>query len=491
MKGGSYVGCCVLLMLSGAAGAARTAPTGSGIHDAEADRVLTDRLNKDLAGVKRFKGQAPHVIGRARIDLATCEVTLDVPASFLPSELSEDFREELRGIENSIWWTSQGLGCTGGGKFLFSGKPIEYYFPDADEMLSSARDAGSPRNESLTIVAAGHGLYYHHKYNDWRYQRSSSNGIIEDEVTPLLAEELTRYVRERSGHEVRRVRSTSSHAHDGSGQPWWQVSARYSLMELLPDQSPIWNSLPNSTRNDRERLEDIRSRPLYANHVGAAGLINVHTNASKTNPLARGARVYVHPDQLQNLPLARNMLCYMKELITAQAGYESFRVEPEPNTYDHGENRLAMMPAVVVEAAFHTNVDDALALQDPVFRTAAMKGVEKGYRLHREGKGCVPLALKPIADIAVASWSSKDVPLAFEGHPQYPVVAVTTAQSCPEGWECREGKTTQGDASWPIKATLRCENSNPGRIVWQTQLIDDDGVRSTPVTHAVDCGGAG
>lgn len=488
MKGGRYVGCFVLFTLSGAAGAVHGT---AAVRDTEADRMLTDRLNDTLAKMDRMKGQERAVTGRAKIDLSTCEITADITASFLPEVNSERLVEQLQTIDNGLWWTSRSLGCEGGTKFLFNGKPVEHFFPPEEVPSKLKHGIRVPRAQPLTVVSAGHGAYLHHENGEWRYQREEHNGIIEDELTPLLVDELQRYVRERSEHEVRRVRSTSSHAHELADRPWWQMAARYNLQETLPEQPEIWNSLPTATHGLREYDEDIRSRPLYANHLNATGLISVHTNAFESDPRVRGARVYIHPQSPQNAALARNMLCYMKEIITAQPDYEGFPVAPHPHELDHGENRLAAMPAVVVEAAFHTNVDDALALQDPVFRTAAMKGVEKGYRLHREGKGCAPLSLKPIADIAVDSWSSEDVPLEFDGYPQYPVVAVTTAQSCPEGWECREGKTTQGDASWPIKATLRCENSNPGRIVWQTQLIDDDGVRSKPVTHAVDCGGAG
>ncbi len=461
------------------------------VRDAEMDRLLTQRLNRNLALEKRFDGQAKHVMGRARIDLSTCAFTVDLPASFIPNEDSEDFRDQLRGMESSLWSRARDLGCDGaGGSILFDGKSLEHYFPHDENEPAVSTVKATPTNEALTVVSAGHGLYYHHRYSDWRYQRDPTNSILEDELTPLLADDLQRFVRERSEHEVRRTRSSSGHVHEGSGQAWWKLAARYELKEKYPELPAIWNSLPNSTAGDRERKEDIRSRPLFANHLGAGGLIHVHTNAYEVDPSTRGARVYIHPKQMQNAPLARSMLCYMKELITAQPGYEGFPVALTPNTDDHGENRLANMPSVVVETAFHTNADDARALQDPVFRAAAMKGVEKGYRLHREGKGCTPLKLNPIADLAVPSWDSAEVELKFDGYPQYPVVATTTALSCPEGWECRDDKTTQGDPNWPVKLSLRCENSAAGRIVWQTELVDDDGVRAKPVTHAVDCGGS-
>jgi N-acetylmuramoyl-L-alanine amidase len=62
----------------------------------------------------------------------------------------------------------------------------------------------------------------------------------------------------------------------------------------------------------------------------------------------------------------------MKELIQAQEPYRDYLVVSEPGQDNFGETRVAKMPSVIVESGFHTNASDALALQDPVFRTAAM-----------------------------------------------------------------------------------------------------------------------
>lgn len=97
------------------------------------------------------------------------------------------------------------------------------------------------------------------------------------------------------------------------------------------------------------------------------------------------------------------------------------------------------MPAAVVEVAFHTNAADAMALQDPLFRTAAMKGVEKGYRLHREGRDCAPLKAGPIRSLQLPQGMSEEVDVPFEGYPQYPIELVTTNIACPPTWTCRDG----------------------------------------------------
>ncbi len=186
--------------------------------------------------------------------------------------------------------------------------------------------------------------------------------------------------------------------------------------------------------------------------------------------------------------MASSILCYMKELITSQSLYTGYFVPAEPGEANHGENRLAQMPSVIVEAAFHTNPNDALALQNPVFREASMKGVEKGYRLWREGKGCNPLKVDPIATIRVAAGQSRVVDLAFAGFPQYPVVIETKNVACPPGWKCTDGAVTLADADTkPAQITLRCENAGSAPIFWNTRMVDDDGVKSPPVRHIVQC----
>ncbi|GEM_PF-4691607 len=112
------------------------------VRDAEMDRVLTEQLNRVLAAVKRFEGQALHVRGRVRIDLSTCAFTVDLPATYLPKEVSEDFHDKLRGIESSLWSRARELGCDGAGGFIFfNGKPLEHYFPDDDPVLPGQRQA--------------------------------------------------------------------------------------------------------------------------------------------------------------------------------------------------------------------------------------------------------------------------------------------------------------------------------------------------------------
>ncbi|MGO4611798.1 hypothetical protein AB4142_36225, partial [Variovorax sp. 2RAF20] len=81
------------------------------------------------------------------------------------------------------------------------------------------------------------------------------------------------------GVTVHRARRGGGGTHPDSMRPWYEMSARYHLKDLLPDRTDIWNHFANSTASDREVSDDIRARPYYANHLGVAGMLSIHTNA--------------------------------------------------------------------------------------------------------------------------------------------------------------------------------------------------------------------
>ena len=272
-----------------------------------------------------------------------------------------------------------------------------------------------------------------------------------------------------------------------SNRPWEQMSSRYHIKALLPDRGDLWNSLPNLTSNDREVKEDIRVRPLYANHVGVGAMISLHTNGNDVSTV-RGVEVYYHVDKPLDRPLAASVLCGMRELIRAQPGYENFPVRDGANAGNHGENRIGTMPSVLVEIAYHSNPEDSAALQDPVFRTASMKGVEKGVRLFREGKTCTPLVLSSIDDITLPPMSTGMTAVHFEGNPQFPLTLNVVPASCSEPGACTpyEWVVIEAVAS-PVRMQLGCDGSGTGSVRWKTVMRDADGVTTGPVEHTQNC----
>ncbi|MGB9102307.1 MAG: N-acetylmuramoyl-L-alanine amidase [Stenotrophomonas indicatrix] len=334
--------------------------------------------------------------------------------------------------------------------------------------------------------SSSHGYIALHPSRAWEFQRPAPLGLQEDVLSPTYGDELQDLLEQRSGLVVHRARSRSKDPHPESGHPWEQMSSRYHLKALFPERADIWNELSNSPSSDREVKEDIRARPNYANHLGVDVMLSLHTNGNPA-PGVRGAEVYHHRTKPEDKALGDSILCGMREVIHAQPGYESFPVRAESVAEGHGENRIGTMPSVIVETAYHSNPEDVAALQDPVFRSAAMKGVEKGYRLWATGKSCEPLTLAPIADVEIPTQSAKEIELGYQGNPQYPVTIEFTSASCSKPGACTPTRTLFEDPTKPIRAELTCKGSNPGVARWSVVLRDADGVATPPVVFQHAC----
>jgi len=356
-------------------------------------------------------------------------------------------------------------------EFLFQGKPIEAHFPEDHPMPRAAKSRSA---HTQALVSSSHGYIALHPSRAWEFQRPAPLGLQEDVLSPTYGDELQDWLEQRSGLVVHRARSRSKDPHPESGHPWEQMSSRYHLKALLPERADIWNELPNSPSSDREVKEDIRARPNYANHLGVDVMLSLHTNGNAA-PGVRGAEVYHHRTKPEDKALGDSILCGMREVIHAQPGYESFPVRAESVAEGHGENRIGTMPSVIVETAYHSNPEDVAALQDPVFRSAAMKGVEKGYRLWATGKACETLALDPLADVQIPVRSSRVVPVAFKGNPQYPLVLELSVASC-VGGNCTPADEEFMDPGRPVQLELLCNGDGVGTVRWRTRLRDADGV---------------
>ncbi|WP_447900500.1 N-acetylmuramoyl-L-alanine amidase family protein [Stenotrophomonas sepilia] len=368
-------------------------------------------------------------------------------------------------------------------EFLFQGKPMEAHFPE-DHPAPKAAKSRSAHTQAL--VSSSHGYIALHPSRAWEFQRPAPLGLQEDVLSPTYGDELQGLLEQRSGLVVHRARSRSTDPHPESGHPWEHMSARYHLKALLPERADIWNELPNSADSDREVKEDIRARPNYANHLGVDVMLSLHTNGNSASTV-RGAEVYHHRAKPEDKALGDSILCGMRELIHAQPGYENFPVRAESAADAHGENRIGKMPSVIIETAYHSNPDDVAALQDPVFRSASMKGVEKGYRLWVSGKTCEPLALHPVPDTDVPIQAARDIELGYAGNPQYPVSVELSLASCSEEGACTPSATTFDDPAKPLTINLACNGPDPGVARWSAVLRDADGVATAPVEFSQAC----
>lgn len=468
----------------------------------ELDMLLT-RAASDLVGrIELLEGQARSRHVSASVDLSQKVITVNLDRGFIPQDYGPAFEDQRSIINNALLSVTDRFLHVSQVKYLYGGFDVYHYFPEVKQEDDAARKAGErirrekqERERSgqvagsgVAFVAAGHGYYFDHKDRAWKTQRDPHNGVMEGMLTPTYAAELKSVIELRSQMPVIRPRvQDGMGTHPESGQEWWRMAARYSVAAQYPGNPEIWNTHEGSAASDREYKEDINTRPLLANHLGAEFAIHLHSNADD-HGTARGARVIVQPGRPSDAALGASVLCAMKELIQSTPGYESFVVAPAPHSEDKGENRLATMPSIIVETAFHTHPEDAAALLDPVFRAASMKGVEKGHRLFRDGKDCTPLALSKIDRVIVPANGAAETSVRFEGHPQFPVTLTFTPVYCTQPGACRaEVKTITEASASPIKVQMSCEGSGYGMVNWSTVMRDADGVSSGPVEHWMTC----
>jgi len=372
--------------------------------------------------------------------------------------------------------------------FRFDGKDMYFYHPE--ERPPPPRRSASLNGVPRIVLSPGHGYYrlYGKKDNySWVFQRSEQHGVQEDVITMEYAELLQEEMRQRIWGAVPVLaRFDASYTHAETKQPWRHISARYYLAWQYPKNPEIWHSLPDDKTQGRERLEDIRSRPFFANHVGAAAAVHLHTNAEPSGTV-RGTRVYYHRGSPESKKLADRLLCGMKEIVRSLPRYEDFPMDEEArNDGNYGENRLAAMPSALVELAFHSNKEDAAALLDDDFKKAVVSGLTKGFKLYREGAECEPFMVELGEGYGYTNHIGT-VTLSFKGYPRTPVDFHFEEFDCgPSATACINQYGSRYSVSSPMYYPLRCPN-RPGPHKYRLTMTDADGVISNAAEGEINC----
>lgn len=179
----------------------------------------------------------------------------------------------------------------------------------------------------------------------------------------------------------------------------------------------------------------------------------------------------------------------MKEMIHSSEKYSSYIVRSDAvEGNDKAEVREAEMPTSLIEFGFHTNTEDAVALQDSEFVAKATRGVEKGYRTFKKGEtDCRPLTITNVP--AVTGPPRRDIPytVQFVGSPTYPLYLRSKVVTCPPNYLCSQNSTqyvSPGSAPGTLNAVARCTTAYPvsgSVIVLDRYLEDSDGVKSPMV----------
>ncbi|MBH1802633.1 N-acetylmuramoyl-L-alanine amidase [Stenotrophomonas maltophilia] len=472
---------------------------------------LEPELQRFVDRQERLPGQESKVLVRIAPDYSTGIVWIDLDSGYLPkgaTELNEHLSDKIGEIKMELYNYLSGVvdfkfvSLRIGGRTLSEIFPPEYVKERKSQR--STRAAASPV-PGMVLINPGHGKYFHHGDNVWKYQRptayAGTTNIHEDDITPQYASMLDTYLTSRSYMHVTDVRHTRDilmpFIEPESNLPWKDLAARYYIKSLLPNEGPaIWNLYPNGKpdrANLREYDDDLMARAKYANHINAETFISLHTNGA--DPTARGTLVMTKTDDPQSVQLSKNILCYMKEQINAVEKYADFTIRP--NLVDGSEKaevREAQMPTALIEVAFHTNTEDAAALQDSEFRSAAMKGVEKGYRTFKKGEtDCRPLTITNVPTVTGPHLTDIPYTLQFVGSPTYPLYLRSKVVTCPPGYQCSQNSTQYpfpGSTPGTLNAVARCTNAYPvsgSVIVLDRYLEDSDGVKSPMVRTSITC----
>lgn len=233
---------------------------------------LTKEAQRIVNGLPPLPGQASnsHRV-LAKFDRTGELLIVDLGKDFIPKSYGAQLEDNLHEISRSLISLMEGVIPIGGIEFRFSGENIYHYFPEERRETPIQK---SPTNKISTraelradspkvMISAGHGSYYHYGFKDWRFQRDSYNGVVEDVITPPMAEFLSSALVSRSGATTSFVRSRESTIHQPSGLEWWKVSSRYHLASKYPELTSVWNSKASSPREgDIERTEDLYARPF-------------------------------------------------------------------------------------------------------------------------------------------------------------------------------------------------------------------------------------
>lgn len=417
---------------------------------------------------------------KSKFDPVGQSLLMEVDERFGPVSGYVEMENLQSEIANEIWPLLEGIHGFQGLDWRYGGKDLYFWFPgDRREPKKSKRTKRTSRNGlGSVLINDGHGYYYHHGYRDWRFQREPANGIIEDRITSEIATPLWAWL-SMDGVAVKSSRESSFGNHEPSGKPLYLMAARYLLERSLPDRPDIWHSLPDDVSDLREYKEDIRSRPLFANALGVDAMISIHTNASD-NASVRGTRVFAQPSRPESAEFASMALCYMREHIHASKAYKDFAVAPTPQFSDKGENRLADMPAIIVELGFHTNAGDAAALKDPLFVGSAMRGLAKAYRLFRSGEHCEEFAVG-VPDRAESMVGDvTQLPITWTGHPDYPMNVIAE-----RGW----AMVPEAPAEKRADLSYQCLDDDVARSPFTLNVVGRDfaGIETKPAEIIMTC----
>jgi N-acetylmuramoyl-L-alanine amidase len=252
-------------------------------------------------------------------------------------------------------------------RLLVDGLPLDQFLPELPASIARPRRLGAG---GRVVVSAGHGWYWQEASSAWRLQRDFYWGIVEDfvnwEIASYLQQEL-----QGASFDVRPARYPQRDVTPGvAGQPAWQDSAKYFIRGLgaPPDVSDYGVD---------DYARDINSRPFYANWIDAGVMISIHNNGGG------GTGTETWYDETNGWQAeSRRLAEIVNEKVVAaiRAGYNPQWPNRGLRSCNgcHGETRLAMRPAIIVEVGFmDMKTPDNEALHDEQFKQIVARAIRE------------------------------------------------------------------------------------------------------------------
>lgn len=340
------------------------------MYEAYSDEVLVQKLNKLLNNENsQLKVESLH------FDLKVMKINFIADPSFDDRNEREVLFSKINNLVND-YLTSARL--SGNLSFIYELALNGKLFFGGENSVAN-ENKGILGTESTTgiagkriVLSPGHG-WTDSGSGTWYLQRGYYYGIVEDFINAELVMELYSKLG-GYGADIRTTRQMSKNAGShSSGHPWWEMNASEYIRSLGAPES-IWKPY-NLSGNDR----DIRSRPEYANWVGANAMISVHNNGGgSTYCNSHGTETWY--DTLN----AYSSQSYQLANVIHTKLIQRLRSQWDPNWCDrgvkgangnYGENRWFNGPAALVELAFVDVKSDNDALQNATFRSIATSAI--------------------------------------------------------------------------------------------------------------------
>lgn len=142
------------------------------------ERMLDRELTETVKGFKLIEGQTGFNI-RTKLVPGEDRVTIDMGGGAVPHFHGSESEDQLHEIHLVTMHILEVIIKVKQIDYIYAGHRLRDLLPDVappvSHMPHERRNSASSNGPMKVAVAAGHGIYYHHKYKDWRAQTAPFN----------------------------------------------------------------------------------------------------------------------------------------------------------------------------------------------------------------------------------------------------------------------------------------------------------------------------